>query len=284
MLHGSTYTTQYWTWPFNGFQNYSYTAHACAQEHTTVAYDAPGVGLSDRPANSSDIQLPSAAAVANFFARHLKSGHLVAALGLPAQSFKKVVAIGHSQGSVVFNYAAVSQGSKTPFDALILTGHLHDPGFLESTKLGKQAARDGDPARWADLDPGYISSPNRTQYYPPDNSSFSADVLLLDELTKDVSTIYYTDQAAAVYVPAQGFTGPVVQLVGSEDQVHCLNDGDGFVPCDAMAMQSSEAQYWPDSKNFTVIVREGQGHDVNLDFGAAETFSLLTSLVDHFTQ
>lgn len=161
---------------------------------------------------------------------------------------------------------------------------MHDPGFLESTKLGKLAARDVDSARWADLDPGYISSPNRTQYYPPDNSSFSADVLRIDELTKDVSTIYYTDQAAAVYVPAKGFTGPVVQLVGSEDQVHCLNNGDGFVPCDAMALQSSEAQYWPDSKNFTVIVREGQGHDVNLDFGAAETFSLLTRLVDQFTQ
>ncbi|KAI0091793.1 hypothetical protein BDY19DRAFT_991469 [Irpex rosettiformis] len=283
LLHGSTYTSQYWTWPFNGFQNYSYVAHACAEGHITVAYDALGVGLSDRPSNSADIQLPSAAAIAAFFSHHLKSGELTTSLGLPTQRFKRVIAIGHSQGSVVYNYASIFQGSKTPFDALILTGHLHDPGFLESTKFGRPAARDVDPGRWANLDPGYISSSNRTQYYPPDNSTFSADIVKLDQLTKDVSTVYYTDAAFAVYVPAKGFKGPVVQLVGSEDQVHCLNGGDGFVSCNAKVLQASEEAFWPDSKNFTMVVRQGQGHDVNLDFGAAETFSLLTELVEQFT-
>ena len=217
-------------------------------------------------------------------ARQLKSGQLTTSLGLPSQRFHKVVAIGHSQGSVVFNYASISQGSKTPFDALILTGHMHDQGYLQSAKLGRPSARDVDPARWGDLDPGYISTSNRTQYYPVDNSAFSADVVQLDQLTKDVSTIAYTDAAPAVYVPAKGFRGPVVQLVGSDDQVHCLNEEDGFTPCNATTLQAPEAGFWPDSKNFTVIVRKGQGHDVNLDFGAAETFKLLTELVELFTQ
>lgn len=283
LLHGSTYTSHYWTFPINGLQNYSYVSHACAQGQTTFAYDALGVGLSDRPANSTDVQIPTAAAIAFSLAQQLQTGRLTASLGLPVQRFHNVVALGHSQGSVVFNYVAVTEGSSAPFSAMILTGHIHDPGFLSQADLPRPAARDVDPTRWANLDTGYISTSNRVQFYAPNNSTFSQDLIMIDQLTKDVSSIWYTVQLPAVYVPAKGFSGPVVELVGAMDQLHCLNAGDGNTTCNATALQASEAPFWPNSRNFSMIVREGSGHDVNLDFGAAETFSLFTGLVNSFT-
>jgi pimeloyl-ACP methyl ester carboxylesterase len=278
LLHGSTYTSQYWTWPISGFQNYSYVSHACTQGQSTFTYDQVGVGLSDRPTNSTDIQLPTSASISTSLAHKLKSGEIAAAFGLAPKRFKKVIAIGHSQGSVVFNYAAIVSGVATPFDAMVLTGHIHDPTFLANAKLPRPAARDVNPARWSNLDPGYITISNRSEFYSPNNLTFSADLVQIDELTKDVSTLWYTEQTAAIYVPATGYKGPVVELVGSNDQLHCLNNGDGFIPCNATVLQVSEAPFFPDSRNFTMIVREGQGHDVNLDFGAAEMFKVFTEL------
>lgn len=166
---------------------------------------------------------------------------------------------------------------------MILTGHIHDPAFLASHSLPKTAARDVDPRRWAHLDPGYISTSSRSQFYPPDNTTFSTDLLMVDELTKDISALWYTVQSPAVYFPATHFTGPAVELVGSMDQLHCINAGDGNAPCNATALQATEESFWPASTNFTMIVREGSGHDVNFDFGAAETFGLLTDIVKSFT-
>lgn len=282
LLHGSTYTSQYWDLQANGFQNYSYVTHACAQGHTTFAYDTVGVGLSDRPLNSTDIGVPTAAAVATSLAVQLKNGTLTTALGAAEHNFSKVFAMGHSQGSVVWNYIAVTQGASAPVDAIILTGHIHDNGSFAVRAAPRPSARDINPARWGDLDPGFISTANRTQYYSLDNSTYSHDLLTLDDLTKDISTMWYTLGLPSVYVPAVGYKGQVVELVGSMDQVHCINVGDNFTPCNATALQVSEQPFWPDSSNFTVVVRPGSGHDVNFDFGAAGTFDVYTQLMNTF--
>ncbi|KAL4244448.1 hypothetical protein ABKN59_010231 [Abortiporus biennis] len=288
LLHGSTYTHQYWTFPMNGFQNYSYAAYACSQGQATFAYDQLGVGLSDRPSNSTDVQLPVVAQIASSLAKKLKDGTISSTLGFPNQRFKKVVAISHSQGSIVNNYATIHSTDKgfsgaESFDALILTGHIHDPGFLQSANNPRPLARDVNPSLWGTLDSGYVTTPNRSSFYPPTNIQtigFSQQVFTLDTLTLDVSSRWITFDIASVYVPAKGYKGPVVELVGEFDQLHCLNslEDDGGGPCNAATLQATEKIFWPDSRNFTMMVREGSGHDVNLDFGASGTFSLLSEL------
>lgn len=164
---------------------------------------------------------------------------------------------------------------------MVLTGHIHDTGFLVSSSSSTPLpARDVDPARWGNLEPSYISTPDRSRFYSPDNSTFSSDVLMLDGLTKDTSTAWFTRDLPAVYVPAQGFTAPVVEMVGAMDQLHCFNTTTGVELCIEPALQVSEAPFWPDSRNFTTIVRAGSGHDLNLDFGASDTFQLLSTLVE----
>ena len=113
-------------------------------------------------------------------------------------------------------------------------------------------------------------------FYSADTSSFSPTVFTLDSLTLDVSVIWFIRELRAPYVPAKGFRGPVVEIVGEFDQLHCANDID--VACVASALQVSEKPYWPDSRDLRVVVRAGSGHDLNLDFGAAETFRLYSTL------
>ncbi|KAI0791412.1 hypothetical protein C8Q75DRAFT_792593 [Abortiporus biennis] len=281
LLHGSTYTHQYWTFPMNGFQNYSYAAFACSQGQATFAYDQLGVGLSDRPTDSSEIQLPVVAQIASSLAKKLKDGTISTIFGFGnKQRFNKVIGIAHSQGSVIYNFLAINQPTTSGFDGLILTGHIHDIGFLATTNETKPLARDVDPVRWGNLDPGYISSPNRSGFYAPDLSTFSQSVFMLDTLTLDVSVIWATREIPSVYVPAKGFKGPVVEMVGSMDQLHCLNLEDNEVPCndDEVGLKKMEQGLWPDSRNFTLIVRNGSGHDLNLDFGAGETFRIYSTL------
>ena len=86
----------------------------------------------------------------------------------------------------------------------------------------------------------------------------------------------YTRELQSAYQPAKGFKGPVVEIVGEFDQLHCANDID--VACVASVLQVSEKPYWPDSRDLRVVVRAGSGHDLNLDFGAAETFRLYSTL------
>lgn len=42
MLHGQTYTSQYWNPRFNGFTNYSYVDYACSRGLSSLAYDNVG--------------------------------------------------------------------------------------------------------------------------------------------------------------------------------------------------------------------------------------------------
>lgn len=130
---------------------------------------------------------------------------------------------------------------------------IHDPQFLVHRPTVAAPASEVDPVRWPNLDPGYITTPNisaRLIYYGPSNS-FSPRLFQLDELTKDAGSVWITSQIRFTYTSAFGFKAPVVELVGAFDQTHCLPAGH---PCERADLQVSEAIYWPDSKNFTMVI------------------------------
>ncbi|KAF8583392.1 hypothetical protein K439DRAFT_1390513 [Ramaria rubella] len=283
LLHGQTYTTQYWDVAWNGFQNYSYIAHSCNLGISSFAYDNTGAGRTTRPLNSSDCQIPTAANVSSSLARDLKSGKVSQILTGTAKQYKKVIGYGHSLGSATLNYAAIGDGANSPFDGLVLTGEVHDPQFIIQSPVVALPATQVDPVKWPNLDPGYITTPNisaRFLFYGPDTSSFSPTILQLDELTKDVGSRWISAQIKFTYVPAIGFTPPVVQMVGSLDQTHCLDNNN--TPCNQKTLQVQEAVFWPNSKNFTMIVIDGFGHDLNLEFAAVQAFPIMTQLFESF--
>ncbi|KAJ7731753.1 hypothetical protein B0H16DRAFT_1329104 [Mycena metata] len=278
LIHGITYTGQYWSPPVEEFRNYSYAAFSCAHgAYSSLAVDALGVGLSSRPINASDVQYPTSSAALSQVARHLKTTPLLP--GVPA--FNKVIGIGHSAGSGLLNFGAIVEGPQSPFDGLILTASLSTAVDLNISSLpGLTSARDADPLRWNTLDPAYFTATNRSIFYPADPRTFSPRMVLLDEFTEDVGTVGIFAQTTTTSLTT-GYTGPVAKVVGSEDQLFCV----GTDRCgDVAALTAAERTLWPAAKTFEVVVEQGSGHDMNLDFFAEGPFNMFVRFVKQFSE
>ncbi|KAF8218019.1 Alpha/beta hydrolase family-domain-containing protein [Mycena galopus ATCC 62051] len=274
LVHGITYTSQYWSPPVEEFRNYSYAAFSCDHGLSSLAVDWLGVGLSTRPANSSDVQYPTGAAALSQVARHLKTASILP--GLPP--FKKVIGIGHSAGSGLLNFDAIVEGAQSPFDALILTGSLSvPPETLPPLSSFVSSAADDTPLRWGALDPGYVTTSNRSAFYPANPAAFSPRMQIFDDFVKDVGTVGTFTQTPTTTLTAQ-YTGPVVKIVGSEDQILCTADR----CADVAALNTSEHAGWPAAKSFEVVVEQGSGHDLNLDFLAQGPFNTFLGFVNRF--
>ncbi|KAJ7659510.1 hypothetical protein B0H17DRAFT_839460, partial [Mycena rosella] len=272
LVHGITYTSQYWSPPAEEFRNYSYAAFSCDRGLSSLAVDWVGVGLSSRPVNASDVQYPTGAAALSQVARHLKTNFILPGV----QPFKIIIGIGHSAGSGLLNFGAIVEGARSPFDGLVLTGSLSvEPGMLPSLS-SIPSARDADPLRWGALDPAYITTSNRTIFYPADPTAFSPRMLIFDDFTKDVGTVSTFLQTPTTSLTTE-YAGPVAKIVGSEDQLFCAGTGRCV---DVAALTAAERVLWPAAQSFEVAVAQGSGHDLNLDFFAEGPFNTFVHFVD----
>ncbi|KAJ7233693.1 hypothetical protein C8J57DRAFT_1090337 [Mycena rebaudengoi] len=249
LVHGFTYTSQYWSPQTEEFRNYSYTDFACNHGLSSLAIDLVGVGLSSRPVNASDVQFATNAALVSQLARHLK----ITSIHPRVRPFKKVIGIGHSAGSATLTFGATKEGANSPFDAFILTGNVN---FVHPATLpplpGLMSARDDTPLRWGGLDPNYITTNNRTLFYPANPDSFSPRMVVFDALTKDVGPLSAQLQGGVTSLPAH-YPGPVAKVVGSEDQGFCASGN-----ClDVVALKKAERLLWPDARSFDVVVAQG---------------------------
>ncbi|KAJ6461136.1 hypothetical protein C8R47DRAFT_1159833 [Mycena vitilis] len=274
LVHGVTYNRQYWSPPVEEFQNYSYAAFSCERGLSSLAVDCLGVGLSSRPVNASDVQYPTSSGVLSEVARQLKKSSIIPGV----QPFKKVIGIGHSAGSAMLTFGAIVEGVQSPFDGLVLTGLLiNEPGSPPALPL--TPARDDTPLRWGALDPAYVTTSNRSLFYPANPASFSPRMMVFDNFTKDVGPMATLTQGQTSSLPAQ-FAGPVGKVVGSEDQLFCAGTG----RCDDVAaLTAKERAVWPAAKSFAVVVAPGSGHDLNLDFMADGPFGTFVGFVEQFS-
>ncbi|KAJ7691030.1 hypothetical protein B0H17DRAFT_935509 [Mycena rosella] len=237
LVHGITYTSQYWSPPVEEFRNYSYAAFSCDRGLSSLAVDWVGVGLSSRPVNASDVQYPTGAAALSQVARHLKNNSILPGV----QLFEKIIGIGHSAGSGLLHFGAIVEGARSPFDGLILTGSLSvEPGTLLPL-YSIPSARDDDPLRWGALDPAYITTSNRTIFYPADPTAFSPRMLIFDDFTKDVGTVSTFRQTPTTSLTTE-YAGPVAKIVCSEDQLFCAGTGRCV---DVAALTAAERVLWP---------------------------------------
>ncbi|KAJ7611254.1 hypothetical protein FB45DRAFT_804051 [Roridomyces roridus] len=279
LVHGITYTSQYWSPPTEEFRNYSYADFSCVRGLPSLAIDWLGVGLSSRPMNASDVQYPTTSAAVSQVARYLKQTPLRP--GLPP--FNKVIGIGHSAGSILLHFGAVLEGAESPFDGLLLTGSLIVPPNILPPPSSEFlfSARTVDPERWAALDPGYISTNNRSLFYSPDTTTFSSRMLVFDNFTKDVGSVstYFQTPTTSLAAP---YTGPVAKVVGSSDQILCAGGVAGNQCQDVEALTKAERVLWPAARSFDLVVAQGSGHDLNLDFFAQGPFETLVGFVEQF--
>ncbi|KAJ7597689.1 hypothetical protein C8J56DRAFT_326216 [Mycena floridula] len=277
LVHGFTYNNQYWSPAVEEFQNYSYASFSCERGMPSLAIDCPGVGFTSRPPNASDVQIPIGAGVISRIANHLKTSSIISGV----KPFNKVIGVGHSLGSLMLNFGAITEGEQFPFDGIVLTGYLNVSVVSSTGRPSLFPARDIDPLRWSDLDPNYITTDSvRTVFYPPNPNSFSPRMILLDDLTKDVGSVFGLDQIPSGSLPVVNYTGHVAKVVGSEDLSSCV-DG---ICSDVAALRASESTLWPAAKSFDVAVSNGSGHDLNLDFFALNAFNIFFSFVEKFSR
>ncbi|KAJ7199766.1 hypothetical protein GGX14DRAFT_661121 [Mycena pura] len=274
LVHGFTYTSQYWSPPVEEFRNYSYMAFSCDRGLSSLAVDWLGVGLSTRPLNASDVQYPTVSDALSQVARHLKTVSILPGL----EPFRKIIGVGHSAGSGLLNFGVIVDGAQSPFDGLILTGSLMvGPGDEPPPQLFL-SARDDTPLRWGAIDPGYITTDQRALFYPSDPTAFSPRMLIFDNLVKDTGTMSIFSQTATTSLMTE-YTGPVARIVGSEDQLFCA----GTDRCvDVVSLTAAERVLWPAAKSFDVVVAQGSGHDLNLDFFADGPFHTFVRFVTQF--
>lgn len=275
LIHGQTYNRQYWTMPVASFENYSYVEYSCKRGLSSFIYDSIGAGLTTRPKNASDVQLPTVADVAVQLGEAIKS-NVLRALSPQNKIFKKIVSVGHSLGSGILDFIAITRGDDIPFDAYVVTGLFRNTVPPGDIPLPIVPARVVDPARWGNLDPAYLATPVgiRSAFYSRDNTTYSPRVLALDELTKDAGSEYLVFQGGANYFPAHNFTKPVFCMVGSMDQINC-----GKSSCNETAVRTTEQPYWPKVRNFSVFVSPEAGHDLNLDFFAGRAYQKIFDFV-----
>ncbi|KIJ47352.1 hypothetical protein M422DRAFT_249206 [Sphaerobolus stellatus SS14] len=214
--------------------------------------------------SSEECQIPTAAAVTSSLAQKLKDGSLVTKLTGATHRFLK-------------------GRPNIPILGPILTGSGHDPeSFTGTVTNGSTPAQGIDPARWGNLDPGYVSSATiqaRSVFNGP-TGSFDPDILQLDLLTKDVGSRWISSQVRNIYSPAN-FSGPVTEIIGELDKTHCLDNNN--TPCEEATLQVSEKFYFPKAE-FNVVVIPGQGHDLNLEFDAVGVFPMILNLFKKATK
>ena len=153
LVHGSTYTKEYWDLGAWGDTNtsYSWRAAANAAGYATLAVDKLGNGGSSHPDPILDAQLPLQVETIHAMITQIKRAR--AKVPRP----KPVTLVGHASGSVLI--AALVQSYPRDADAVVLTAYSsrRPSGTPNVTLVPNVApAAISDPTRFGNLSYGYL--------------------------------------------------------------------------------------------------------------------------------
>lgn len=129
---------------------YSYVDAAASAGYATLAYNRLGVGQSAHPDPIQDVQCAIDVEILHHLVLMLRNGHL------GSRSFKYVIGVGHSYGSIV----QLAQNAKYPkdVDAAVLTAFTSNVANLPYTVLANNPsiARINNPREFGALPNGYL--------------------------------------------------------------------------------------------------------------------------------
>ena len=157
LTYGAGFDKSYW----DIAPGFSYVDAAADAGYATVAYDRLGVGDSDHPDPLQVVQCPADVEILHGLVQLLRTE------GFASKVFKRVIGVGHSYGSIV----QLAHNAKYPkdVDATILTGFVNNlANFPYSTvAFNPSIARSNDPARFGELDSGYLVHDTRISVQLP---------------------------------------------------------------------------------------------------------------------
>ena len=217
LVHGGGYDRTYW----NFAPGYSYVDYVAQHGYTTFSYDRLGTGLSDHPDGTNVLQMPLQIEVAHELVQLLRTG----GLSDQTSSFKTVIGVGHSIGSVVSH--GVTEKHPSDFDAVVLTG-------FSSTLPGSAVAFAGidlnvaaltDPARFAGLAYDYATAGTiaGVEFFFFKAPNFDPKLLDMSQALKQTLSVGELLSMGAL-AASDNFTAPVFVVNGEKDLPNCLGN------------------------------------------------------------
>ncbi|KAF2757450.1 alpha/beta-hydrolase [Pseudovirgaria hyperparasitica] len=261
LTHGIGFNHLYWDYA----PGYSYVDAAIDKGFATFNYDRLGTGLSTHPDAIQTTQAPLELAIAAQLVQKLRAG----AIG--TTQFSKVVAVGHSFGSIISQ--ALSATAPHLLDAVVLTGFSTNTSGLAAFTLGLDLsiASGVAPYRFAQLSNGYIAAGTPAAFQTGFFTAPGFDARIVQEsysTAGDASAIGELFTQAAISKPAANFTGPVAIVNGDADLPFCF--GNCSYPVDKA--QAPLAMLYPASQHKGSYIAGTAGHGINLHYSALDAY------------
>jgi len=212
----ATYTREYW-FGFNYGPQYSWASYASSAGYATLSIDRLGNGQSSHPDPILTVQIPLQVEILHLIIAAARSGNLSLPAPYSGTKFSRIIAVGHSLGSVVVN--SLNWRFPADADATILTGFASNLYTLQL--LGFLAESSLVPAR--DLAVGYIEFSNYEDWlwlfyspglYDENLANYDWEHRGTAALGEDVTGVLGS-QVAEQYVR------PVMVITGLHDAVFC---------------------------------------------------------------
>jgi pimeloyl-ACP methyl ester carboxylesterase len=259
LIHGATYTHDYWDFGRVDENRYSYARDVAAHGFPTFAIDLLGSGDSSHPP-SDQLTAQSDAFVAHQIVQALRNG-LIAGV-----QFGKVIIVGHSSGSVVVWEEAITYGDA---DGVIVTGAAHSLATRFVTSGDLYPAMDDPKFAHSGLDAGYLTTKPGTRatlfYSSPDADPA---VIAMDEARKDVVSASELNTVFPIVTSTDtlAIQVPVLDILGSNDFTTCglSTTGATFDCSSGAAVATQEVPFYSPQARIHACVVPASGHDVNL--------------------
>jgi pimeloyl-ACP methyl ester carboxylesterase len=244
LVHGLTYTHEYWDMPSFRGVDYSYARYMASKRYAVLALDMLGTGESSRPDGDFVDLAQTADSVHQVIEEMREPG------GVFTTPFERIALVGHSNGTITNTFVQSVYGDA---DALVNTGFAFTPHPIP-----------GDPAEMAALlGTPYVSLPPsvRTSLFYDVPSADPAVVAydnasLADTCTRGQFLDAFTVSADPSLAGVADVTSPVLIQLGDRDVLH----PESYAAADAALFTSAES--------VTTSVVPFTGHSLNGHYSA----------------
>ncbi|KAK4170482.1 Alpha/Beta hydrolase protein [Cladorrhinum sp. PSN259] len=289
LIHGASYDALSWL-GWNKFgDKYNYPLAAAREGYHTLAIDRLGHGTNpDRP---DPVNVVQSGLQMELFKQLITSVKTSSKNPL-GKTFKKVVWVGHSWGSMLgIAYARLYKGaspseSRFAFDALVGTGISSDIHSEVFAQFPTGIASRVDPVKFASLAAGYLTytteEAREASFYA---GEYDPAIPKYDFAHKDTVTVgEFAAVGPLLQGPVLGYTKPTMIVTGANDAIFCVKPGVDPRECDK-TLEKTGTDFFPDvvrAGKYEYFAPRNTGHDQSLHYAADEVAAKIHQFLDKY--
>ncbi|WP_437877699.1 alpha/beta hydrolase [Sorangium sp. So ce513] len=257
LVHGLTYTHEYWDMPSIGGRDYSYVEYMAKEGYALLALDVLGAGESSRPDGDFLDLAETAESVHQVITEMRTRG------GVFKDPFTKVALVGHSNGAIISTFV---QSTYNDADVLVNTGFAFTPHPIPVPPEAIAAL----------LQTPYIAIPPeiRTDIFYDDAN---ADPAVIDFDNATIASTYSRGQFLSLLAVSEepslaglaGVTSPVLIQFGETDELQ------------PAAYVDSDAALYTNAEFVTTSIVPDTGHILNGHFGSPAGWEEISCWINH---